>query len=177
MNEEIIYSKNNQKVLAFLCDHPNDSFYSNQIAELINLSKGGVNQTLRLLAKEHLLLSEKKGKMTFYQVDTSSSIIRQFKVFHTILSLNPLVKILQLHAEKIILFGSCAEGTNTEESDIDLSVVSTHKSDVNKVFARFNINQKIQLILKSPQEYVSLEKKEPIFFAEIEKGIPLWQKV
>lgn len=177
MNKEIIYSKNAQKVLAFLCDHSNKSFYSNQIAEKVNLSKGGISQTLRSLAKERLLKSEKKGKMLFYQIEASSPIIRQFKVFRTIILLNPLVKKLQLLSEKVVLFGSCAEGANTEDSDIDLLVMSSQKDAVGDVFNKFKSNQNIQLILKSPQEYISLEKKEPIFFSEIEKGIPLWQKV
>jgi len=84
---------------------------------------------------------------------------------------------LQPFTEKAVLFGSSADGTNTEDSDIDLLVVSNQKADINNVFNKFKSEHKIQLILKSPQEYISLEKKEPIFFAEIEKGTPLWQKV
>lgn len=177
MNNSNFSSKINQQILEFLCEHPNDSFYSSQIAQKTGLSIGGVNQTLRSLTKDSLLKAEKKGRMTFYQVDTSSPIIRQFKVFHTILLLNPLVEKLQSFADKAVLFGSCAEGINTEDSDIDLLVVSNQKDDINNVFTKFKSKQKIQLILKSPQEYVSLEKKEPVFFAEIEKGTPLWQKV
>ena len=177
MNANILSSKINQEILGFLCKHPNDSFYSSQIAQKTDLSVGGVNQALRLLNKNNLLKADKKGRMTFYQVDTSSPVIRQFKVFRTILSLDPLVKKLQPFTEKAVLFGSCAEGTNAEDSDIDLLVVSSQKSDINSVFTKFKCKQKIQLILKSPQEYVSLEKKEPVFFAELEKGTSLWQKV
>lgn len=177
MNADILSSKINQKILGFLCDHPNDSFYSSQITQKTGLSIGGVNQALRLLKKNNLLKADKKGRMTFYQVDASSPIIRQFKVFRTILSLDPLVKKLQSFANKAVLFGSCAEGINTEDSDVDLLVVSNQKDDVNNVLAKFKNKQKIQLILKSPQEYISLEKKEPVFFAEIEKGTSLWQKI
>jgi len=177
MNADILSSKINQEILGFLCDHPNDSFYSSQITQKTGLSIGGVNQALRLLKKNNLLKADKKGRMTFYQVDASSPIIRQFKVFHTILSLDPLVKKLQPFAEKAVLFGSSAEGTNTEDSDIDLLIVSNQKEDVNNMFNKFRSGHKIQLILKSPQEYISLEKKEPIFFSEIEKGTSLWQKI
>ncbi len=177
MNDDILSSKMNQKILEFLCEHPNDSFYSSQIAKKTGLSIGGVNQSLHLLKKNNLLKSEKKGRMTFYQVDNSSAIIRQFKVFRTILLLNPLVKKLQPYAEKVVLFGSCAEGTNNEDSDIDLLVVSSQKANVTEIIDKFKNKNKLQLILKSPQEYVSLEKKEPVFFQEIEKGTPLWQKV
>lgn len=177
MNEETIYSKNNQKILAFLCDNPDGFFYSNQIAEKINLSNGGVNQSLRLLVKESLLISEKKGRMIFYQVDISSPIIREFKIFRTVLLLNKFVQRLKNYTEKIVLFGSCAEGTNFKDSDIDLLVVSQKKRDVNNELNKFKYKQKVQLILKSPQEYMVLEKKEPIFFTEIEKGRLLWQGV
>jgi len=163
-------------VLAFLCDHPNDSYYSNQIAKKVNLSKGGASQTLRLLTKEHLLTLEKKGKMTFYQIDASSPIIRQFKVFRTILLLDSLNKKIQSIANKAVLFGSCADGTNTFDSDIDILVVSNQKNEINDLFSKYKSKQKIQLILKSPQEYMSLEKKEPVFFTEIEKGTVLWEK-
>jgi len=176
MNVEIFTSKINQKVLGFLCDHPNDSFYSNQIAEKVNLSKGGVNQTLRLLAKDDLLFTETKGKMHFYQANTSSPVIRQFKVFRAILALNSLIEKLRSLTNKIVLFGSCANGTNTEDSDIDLLVVSNQKAEISRLIPKFKSKQRIQLILKSPEEYVSLEKKEPIFFAEIEKGNVLWEK-
>lgn len=177
MNNDNFSSKINRQILKLLCEYPNGSFYSSQIAQKTGLSIGGVNQALRLLTKDNLLKTEKKGRMTFYQVDTSSPVIRQLKVFHTILLLNPLVETLQSFADKAVLFGSCAEGTNTENSDIDLLVVSNQKNAMNSALAKFKNKQKTQLILKSPQEYVSLEKKEPIFFAEIEKGISLWQKI
>jgi predicted nucleotidyltransferase len=177
MNPDILSSKINQEILRFLCEHPNDSFYSSQIAQKTGFSVGGVNQALHLLAKNNLLKTDKKGRMTFYQANASSPIIRQFKVFRTILSLDPLVKKLQPYAEKAVLFGSSAEGTNTEDSDIDLLVISNQKEDVNDALNKFKSKHKIQFILKSPQEYISLEKKEPVFFAEIEKGTPLWQKV
>lgn len=177
MNKEIFYSRNTQKILAFLCDYAHDSFYSNQIAEKVNLSKGGVSQTLRLLAKEHLLTLEKKGKMIFYQVDASSAVIKQFNVFRTIKLIDPLIRKLQLITDKVILFGSCAQGTNIKESDVDVLVVSRQVADVNTLFMKFKHKQKIQFILKLPQEYVVLEKKESVFFAEIEEGIVLWQRV
>lgn len=56
MNIESFFSKINQKILGLLCEHPNESFYSNQIAEKIGLSNGGVSQSLRVLAKDNLLI-------------------------------------------------------------------------------------------------------------------------
>ena len=176
MNKEKLFTKTNQQVLDFLCQHPNDSFYSNQIAQEIGLSKGGISQALRFLAKENLLKTEDKGTMTFYQIDLSSPIVRQSKVFHNIMFLNPLLNKLKTHASKIVLFGSCAEGTDSNESDIDILIVGSQKSEINDSVSKFKSKRKIQLILKSPQEYISLEKKEPVFYHELEKGKILWEK-
>ena len=177
MNKEKLFTRTNQQVLDFLCQYPTDSFYGNQIAQKTGLSKGGVSQALRFLAAEHLIKSEDKGTMTFYKIDLSSPIVRQSKVLHNIMLLDPLINKIKAYASKIVLFGSCAEGTDSEESDIDILVVSNQKSEVDNYLAKFKTKRKIQLILKSPQEYISLEKKEPIFYQELEKGKALWEKV
>ena len=176
MNKEKLLTKTNQQVLEFLCQYPNDSFYSNQLAQKTGLSKGGVSQALKFLTKENLLKTEDKGTMTFYQIDLSSPIVRQSKVFHTIMLIDPLINKAKEHTSKIVLFGSCAEGTDSNESDIDILIVSSQKQEVEKIISRFKTKRKIQLILKSPQEYISLEKKEPIFYNELEKGKVLWEK-
>ena len=46
--------------------------------------------------------------------------IKNFKIFMTINELTPLANTLKETTEKIILFGSCATGKDTSESDMDL---------------------------------------------------------
>lgn len=176
MNKEKLLTKTNQKILGFLCQYPHDSFYNNQIAQKTGLSKGGVSQALKFLTKESLLKTERKGTMTFYQIDLSSPIVRQFKIFHNIMLLNPLINKIKMFASKIVLFGSCAEGTDSNDSDIDILIVSSQKPEVTDSVSKSKTKRGIQLILKSPQEYISLEKKEPIFYHELEKGKILWEK-
>ncbi len=53
-----------QTILVFLCQNPQQSFYSGEIAEKTSLSKGGTNQSLRELAHHGVLKTEKKGNMT-----------------------------------------------------------------------------------------------------------------
>lgn len=177
MNKQRLLSKLNQEVLDFLCQYPSDSFYSSEIAQKTGLSKGGVNQALRFLAIEGLLKSETKGNMTFYQANLASPVVRQSKVFHSIMFIDPLVSKIKNFAQRVILFGSCAEGTDSNESDIDLLVVGNQKTEIENIVSKFKTKRKIQLILKSPQEYIILEKNEPVFFREIEKGKMLWEKI
>ena len=176
MNKDNLFTRINQQILCFLCEYPNDSFYCNQISQKLGLSKGGTSQALRFLKKENLLKKENKGTMIFYQIDLSSPIVKQYKVFQNILILNVVINKTKKYSYKIVLFGSCAEGTDSNESDIDILFITNQKQEIQNILSKFKTKRKIQLILKSPQEYISLEKKEPIFFHEIERGILLWEK-
>ena len=64
----------------------------------------------------------------------------------------------QLHAERVILFGSYARGTVTEDSDIDLLVVADTNlpprqrySAVRRLVA--NVPASFDIIVKTPEEY------------------------
>mgnify|MGYP001578628529 CR=1 FL=1 len=166
-----------QKALDFLSRDPHSSFYAAEIASRLGLSKGGVNQSLRKMAEEGLLRTEHKGRMIFYSVDPGSALVKQFKILNNVAALQPLVGGIKDISQRAVLFGSCASGENTGESDIDLFVVTDNKEKVKKlVLSNGRSREKIQLILKTPQEYMGFEKKEPVFFDEIAKGVVLWQK-
>ena len=165
-----------QIILAFLCRHPQESFYSGEIAKATSLSKGGTNQSLHELAKQGVLKTEEKGRMIFYCVDIKSPLIRQYKVLQNIASLEDVVKKLKSLAERVILFGSCAKGEDRQESDVDLLVVGQEKERIRALVPQTKEKRKIQLLVKTPQEYIILEDKEPVFYQQIQQGIVLWQK-
>ena len=164
-----------QTILAFLCQNPQQSFYSGEIAEKASLSKGGTNQSLRELAHQGVLKTEKKGHMTFYSADLSSPSVRQFKILQNVAMLESIVYKLRPFADRVVLFGSCAKGEDTQESDIDLLVVSRDKDHIRSLIPETKAKRKIQLLLKTPQEYVILNSKEKVFSEEISRGIVLWE--
>ena len=175
--EPVLFSTSTaQTILAFLSQHPQQSFYSGEIADKTHLSKGGINQSLREMADQGVLATEKKGRMVFYSVDIKSPFIRQYKILHNIASLGDIVKKIKLLAERVVLFGSCAKGEDTKESDIDLLVVSREKERVRTLVPQAKDKRTIQLLLKTPQEYINLENKESVFFKELQQGVVLWEK-
>jgi len=105
--------------------------------------------------------------------------------------LKPLIveRLKPLNPDKIILFGSYAYGTPTEESDIDLYVVTDddfmpqtwkEKSDLKlKYFKKLEtIARKsgLDLILHTKPMYEKFKHYNSHFWHEIEKGDLLWQR-
>lgn len=175
MIKDIISSTIAQKILDFLCQNLYDSFYAAQVASRLNISKGGTAQELHKMAGKGFLKTEKKGRMIFYRVDSKSALVKQFKILRNVARLQKIIKRIKPHCERIILFGSCAQGEDSEKSDIDIFVVSSDKEKIRRLVLETRIKREIQLIIKSPQEYISLDKKNAVFYEEVKRGIILWE--
>ena len=174
MNKTLV-ATNTQKILDFLIQRPGHEFLASEIQKAVKISKGGVNLSLRELAREKMVRREKKGKVFLYSVDHTQPIIKQLKVLKNIELLNSLVNKIKELSEKIILFGSCARGEDIPKSDIDLFVLTNSPKEIEEVFKKYKLFKRFQLIIKTPVVFAEMEKKEPVFFEEISRGITLWE--
>jgi predicted nucleotidyltransferase len=168
-------STTQQQILAFLASHPGRPYYDKEVREATGLSSGATNQALRELAEEGYIQQERKGRMSFYSVDLSNPLIAQYKILLNVTTIHPLINDLKDHAIRIIMFGSMAQGTNIEESDIDLFVLTNTPEDVATLANKSDLAEKIQLVAKKPTDWAALKKRDPIFYEEVERGIVLWE--
>ena len=76
---------------------------------------------------------------------------------------------------KLGLIGSFARGEQTEDSDIDLFVLSNQPESAQRIIQKSSLSEKIQPVIKKQVEFIGLDKKKPLFYQEIEKGIILWE--
>lgn len=164
-----------QKVLSYLVNQKSRRTVK-EIIENTNLSKSGVHLCLNELSKLNLIEKDQKGKTHLYRINTSSSVIKQFKVLENIANYSGLIEKLKPLAQKIILFGSASRGENFQDSDIDLFIVAHNPDEVKKIAAKEKLKYKLQLVIRSPLAYFQLEKKDPTFYQEVERGIILWEK-
>lgn len=174
MNSSII-STNAQKVLVFLIQNPGRQSLANEIQKATKLSRAGVNFSLRKLTREKLVLREKKAKIFLYSVDYTNPIVKQLKVLHNVMFLEPLINKLKAFSQKIVLFGSCARGDNTTDSDVDMFVLSNSPYVVEEKIKKYKFGRKFQAVIRNPTQSIKMEKEEPIFYAEIDRGITLWE--
>lgn len=171
-----IFAKNSeQKALRFLAFNPRSSYFAEKISRMTGISTGSANTVLKILHKKGYLKRQKKGRMYFYQIDSSNPIVKQYKVLLNLEKIYTWVKQISNFAEKIILFGSTSRGEDDAESDIDLFVLSHEVEEINKI-VRSSKFRNIQLVAKSPVEYDELKKRDLDFYREIEQGIVLFDK-
>jgi len=158
------------KLLRFISEKDGE-LYERQISKEAGVSVGSANSILRSFAKIGLVKSVRKGQMIFYKRNDENPLLRQFKVFMTVNELSETISRLAPLSKRIILFGSRAEGTNTEKSDIDLFVLSSEKEAVRRVL---DAKPKVQVILANSVEYADLEQKDKPLYERINEGIELY---
>ena len=85
---------------------------------------------------------------------------------------------MRAHADKIILYGSTARGEDTPDSDIDLLIIrdKLEKDETAKELKKVKLKKKINAEQFTPYEYEELKKKDPVYHAETDRGIVLWEK-
>jgi predicted nucleotidyltransferase len=172
----------NQRVLRLLVKFSDKEFYERQIARRIGIGYGSANRALNELYSTGAIKRRQEGRMYFYSVDSSSPIIAQIKKLINLMLIEPLIEELKNLSNRVVLYGSCAQGTDTSDSDFDLFVVSDNKEEVSDVINNFSFPQgfqdiHIQAVVKTPVEVLQARGPEQTFMDELERGIVLWERV
>lgn len=179
MNKQIkqqLYHQTPFKILSFLSVQPSRIFSAQEISKQTKSSKGATHQTLKLLLELDILSRTEKGNLFLYKLNPSNFILKQFKIFETLLGVQKLVNQIKAYCYQIILFGSCAEGSNFKESDLDIFIKSEYKNEVRKIISKYETADfKIQAVIQDPLEIASSKKKDKVFFEQVKKGITLWE--
>ena len=172
----------NQKVLSLLAKYSDQEFYERELARKLGISYGSANRALNGLYSTGAVTRRREGKMYFYSIDSSTAALTEFKKMVNLMLVEPLVEELKKIASRIILYGSCALGTDTTESDLDLFVVSNSKEYVSNVISDFNFPRgfediHIQSVIRSPVDLLEGGESERTFIEEVDRGIVLWERV
>lgn len=133
---------------------------------------------LRVLYGTGLLGMEEKGRMKFYRLNLSNPVSREFKVLFNIMDLRQLIDDLKNDAERIVLFGSAAEGKDAKDSDLDLFILTREPSIAkdNVKRAQRKLVRHLSTIIVDAQGEMRLRKDEKPLYDNISRGRILWEK-
>ena len=166
-----------QKVLDFIARDYTYEYYDSEVyRELKTLGRASVNNALRELESEGLIQRVKKGKIVLNRVNMEHPAVREFKKLRNICVLFPIIEAIKSLCDKVVLFGSQAQGTNLKESDMDLFVVTEKKEKVRRIIQKTKTKEKIQTMIYNASEYLKLSREQAGLYQEIMKGIVLWEK-
>lgn len=165
------------RILAALAEDPEREYYQREIAKLAGISVGATSQKLRKLSEDGLVTPRKSGKMIFYCYNLENPVAKQLKILLNVNAVHRMVQELKEHAKRIILFGSCAEGTNVKGSDIDLFVLTEEGMKTKEVASSYGdkLGRKISPIVVNANEFRQLRSKDEPLYERINKGIVLWE--
>lgn len=170
-----LFSASQARVLLFLARNSGKAFFEREIVDGANMSRTAVNMATRALHKNGLIHRERKGRMNFYRVNEIHPFILQFKKLDTLASIEPMLAELRSLSRQVILFGSRADGSNTEASDIDLFILSAQREKVMKIIGRYKMSLPVQPVVMNNQELVEMKEKDAAFHAQVKRGMVIWE--
>ena len=181
MSNNSFISTNHQKVLSFLAKFSDQEFYEREIARRVEISTGSTNKVLNDLLSDKLLKRRQEGKMYFYTIDKANPIFKYFKIIINIVFLMPLVEKLKKVTKKVVLYGSCANGEDASESDIDLFIISEEKKRALQIIGNYALGKgyegiKIQPVVQTSSELLESDKDDKEFLSLVREGIVLWER-
>ena len=160
------------ETLIFLGRHPRNSYYVRELARLLSISTGSASGQLRELQESGLVTSEQKGRTLLFRASIANPIVREAKIFATLLELSDLINAGQGSVIRMILFGSCAVGEDSDESDIDLYLETTDRPAVKALLesAVSGLSRKISPIVVSPDDAPGIRLRDRPLFERIQAG-------
>jgi len=164
-------------VLEFFLFDPLSEYYEREVAGKTNVSRGSAHKILVMLANIGFLTKKERGRMLMYRLNMRDPTVKQLKIAINTFALKKLVDDLKNCSRRIVLFGSCSQGTDTKDSDVDLLIVAIEKEPITKLLSDFNRKngRKIAPIVVNMNEFIQLKKEDKPLYENMERGILLWE--
>ncbi|GFO97026.1 nucleotidyltransferase [groundwater metagenome] len=163
------------KILSHFLANPNTSFHIKQLARLLKISPASVSSAVKSFEEDGLLSKEEKGLAHIYRLDSDNSVIAPLKKAYGIalvLSSKPEEKFLEIDPNiiSLALFGSYAEGSFDEKSDIDFLIVTSAGKEILINAAKRleeELEKEVSLSVLKLSEWRAMAKKGDAFYKRI----------
>lgn len=167
-----ICSKSNLLIIKFLGRRYRKGFYVRELANELDIGLGTASKSLRLLADAGLVVKEKKGRLVIYSANMENVLFREFKILLTLMEIDSLIWSVKAVSSEIIMFGSCATGEDTVESDIDIFIEADNKQEILGLVENYQkkTEREISPIVMNSHEFMVLRTKNKTLFERINTG-------
>lgn len=166
------------RVFAEFAKNPRRAYQIRELAREIKLAATSIKIHLRELERQNLVKKEKTGVYDAYKADFDGEEFRFYKKVLNLINLRESGIISDLERmttpDAIILFGSYAKGEDTENSDIDIFLLTKEKKIELWKYER-KLNRKIQLFFSEDLNKLPAELQNNIINGVIVSGFIKWK--
>jgi len=138
------------------------------VAARLKLSKGLVSKYFDILAKEGIL-RKSKGKL----FATDSSMVKAVKILLNIRNINAGLFRKYPFVKSVGLYGSCAKGENTEDSDIDIWIRIQEAKEEVLASLTSALQRKVskgKVVFLTDRKIEKLKKEDELFYHALAFG-------
>ena len=118
------------EILAQIAQNKQIQMTGSEIGRAVGLGRDAVRLAMRSLCSQGLAVKDGSGDAILYSADPRNPAVPLFKAFTTVQALQPLVKRLRSMTHRIVLYGPCADGTDTPADPINLFIVAPNPQRV-----------------------------------------------
>lgn len=156
-------------------ENPNTSFHIKQLARVLGVSPASVSNAVKSFEKDGLLSKEEKGLAHIYRLNADNSVIAPLKKAYGIafvLSSKPKEKFLEIDPNiiSLALFGSYADGSFDEKSDLDFLIVTPSRKEIPIRAVRGleeELQKEVSISVFKLSEWRAMAKKGDAFYKRI----------
>ena len=166
------------KAFRFFSKHPLEEFNFNRLVKETGLSIMSTHDVARRMTKEGFLNIRRLGNLKLFSLNSDEPFVRQLRVLEAIAAVKSFVKRIKPLCSKIVLFGSCAVGVQTPDSDIDLFAISEEKSKLATIVEEstpINMKRPINVIIENSASALNMRNGSKVLWENIQKGIVLYE--
>lgn len=181
MTTQYIVKTVSQKVLFFLAKYSDREFYERQVARKLDISYGSANAALNELYSAGSIRRRQAGRMFFYSIDNGNPAIKELKKIINLFLVEPLVNKLKKIASGIIVYGDCAHGLDTSNSELNLFVVAEDRDKVIRIAGRYRLPRgyesiKLRIAVNTVDELLIINKTDKGFASLLNAGMIIWKR-
>ena len=179
---EMLEKYKDWKLLRIFLKYPDRGFYTKELARKTGIGSGTVNNFLRKIHKDNILIKEIIGNVHLYRLNNELEIIKQLKIFSTLIEFkqyNIPDEFLKQDESiiSLILYGSHANGENDPKSDIDLLLITNKKKEFTTVIQKLEnkLGKTVSIQIMTISDWQKLKEKDKVFYESIlENNIVLY---
>lgn len=150
------------------------AYYLRELERMLKIPVSIIRKELMRLEREGLFLSEKKGNLVYYRINTDYPLFEELKsIVRKTIGVEGMLKDATLRIKGIknaFIYGSFAGGKEKITSDIDLFIMGNINEDelVSKINSiEKSIRREINYTLFTPEEYKKKKQKKDAFIIDL----------